>query len=78
MFITHFPFTQPGEQTKNFAPLSDLEQLLQSPTHIPDRLEDKPNKTDLLLLLALSKYYLGWVPPTTILFLNFVLSLLHS
>ena len=38
------PFTDhPGELAFNFAILHDLEQLVQHPTRIPDRLADKPN-----------------------------------
>ena len=46
-----FPLTdQPGEQAYNFAILHDLEQLVQHPTRIPDRLGDTPNILDLFLI----------------------------
>ena len=34
---------QPGEHAFNFAILNDLEQLVQLPTRVPDRLGDTPN-----------------------------------
>ncbi len=37
----------PGENAYNFALLNDLEQLVQHPTRIPDRLGDRPNILDL-------------------------------
>ncbi|MPC39818.1 hypothetical protein E2C01_033368 [Portunus trituberculatus] len=38
------PFTDhPGELASNFTILHDLQQLVQHPTRIPDRLGDKPN-----------------------------------
>ncbi|MPC77334.1 hypothetical protein E2C01_071786 [Portunus trituberculatus] len=40
---------QPGELAFNFAILHDLEQLVQHPTCIPDRLGDTPNILDLFL-----------------------------
>ena len=44
------PFTdQPGEQAYVFSVLNDLEQLVQHPTRIPDRLGDSPNILDLFL-----------------------------
>ena len=39
----------PGELAYNFAMLHDLEQLVQHPTRIPDRLEDTPKILDLFL-----------------------------
>ena len=47
---------QPGEQTYNFAILNDLEQLVQHPTRIPDRLGDRPNTLDLFLTSNPSAY----------------------
>ncbi|MPC24187.1 hypothetical protein E2C01_017263 [Portunus trituberculatus] len=45
-----FPYTDhPGELAFNFAILHDLEQLVQHPTHIPDRLGDAPNILDFFL-----------------------------
>ncbi|KAK8380763.1 hypothetical protein O3P69_008003 [Scylla paramamosain] len=46
----------PGELAFNFAILHDLEQLVQHPTHIPDRLEDTPNILDLFLTSNPSAY----------------------
>ncbi|MPC41103.1 hypothetical protein E2C01_034687 [Portunus trituberculatus] len=43
------PFTgYPGKLTFNFAILHDLEQLVQHPTRIPDRLGDKSNILDFI------------------------------
>ncbi|MPC45217.1 hypothetical protein E2C01_038910 [Portunus trituberculatus] len=51
------PFTDhPDELTFNFVILHDLEQLVQHPTHIPDRLGDKPNILDLFLTSNCSAY----------------------
>ena len=51
------PFTdQPGEHAYNFAILNDLEQLVQLPTRIPDRLGDTPNILDLFLTTNPSAY----------------------
>ena len=47
---------QPGEQTFNFAILHDLEQLVQFPTRIPDRLGDTSNILDLFLTSNPSVY----------------------
>ena len=47
---------QPGEQAYNFAILNDLEQLVQHPTRIPDRLGDTPNILDLFLTTNPSAY----------------------
>ena len=47
---------QPGEQTYNFALINDLEQLVQHPTRIPDRLGDRPNILDLFLTSNPSAY----------------------
>ncbi|MPC88602.1 hypothetical protein E2C01_083517 [Portunus trituberculatus] len=45
------PFTDlPGELAFNFAILHELDQLVQRPTHIPDRLGDTPNILDLFLI----------------------------
>ncbi len=55
MFTTSFgfhPFTdQSGEHdyNYNFALLNGLEQLVQHPSRIPDRLGDRPNILDLFL-----------------------------
>ena len=46
----------PGEQAYNFAILNDLEQLVQHPTRIPDRLGDTPNILDLFLTSNPSAY----------------------
>ena len=61
MFTTSFwlssPFTDhPGELAFNFAILHDLEQLVQHPTRIPDRLGDTPNILDLFLTSNPSAY----------------------
>ena len=74
------PFTDhPGELAYYFAILHDLEQLVQNPTRIPDRLGDTPNILDFFLapnpLLMLSPFLLRWVPLITILYLYLVLSL---
>ncbi len=72
---------QPGEHAYNFALLNDLEQLVQHPTRIPDRLGDRPNILDFVLpptlLHILSSFSLRWAPLITTLFLYPVLSLLH-
>ena len=47
---------QPGEQAYNFSILNDLEQLVQHPTRIPDRLGDTPNILDLFLTSNPSAY----------------------
>ena len=47
---------QHGEQTFNFAILHNLEQLVQFPTHINDRLGDKPNILDIFLTSNPSAY----------------------
>jgi len=47
---------QPGEHAYNFALLNDLEQLVQRPTRIPDRLGDTPNILDLFLTSNPSAY----------------------
>ena len=47
---------QPGEQAFSFAILNDLEQLVQHPTRIPDRLGDTPNILDLFLTSNPSAY----------------------
>ncbi|MPC16750.1 hypothetical protein E2C01_009585 [Portunus trituberculatus] len=50
MFSTSFGFSlftdHPGELAFNFAILHETEQLVQQPTHIPDRLGDTPNILD--------------------------------
>ena len=46
----------PGEQAYNFAILNGLEQLVQHPTRIPDRLGDTPNILDLFLTSNPSAY----------------------
>ncbi|MCP3678980.1 MAG: hypothetical protein GY782_01260, partial [Gammaproteobacteria bacterium] len=46
----------PGEQAFNFSLLHDLEQLVQHPTRIPDRLGDQPNILDLFLTSNPSAY----------------------
>ena len=59
MFTTSFgfPFTyHPGELAYNFAILHDLEQLIQHPTRIPDRLGATPNILDLFLTSNPSAY----------------------
>ncbi|MPC17220.1 hypothetical protein E2C01_010069 [Portunus trituberculatus] len=49
-FMLSSPFTDhPGELAFNFAILHDLEQLVQHPTCIPDRLGDTPNIRDFYL-----------------------------
>ncbi|MPC58129.1 hypothetical protein E2C01_052124 [Portunus trituberculatus] len=51
------PFTDhPGELAFNFAILHDLEQLVQRPTRIPDRLGDTPKILDLFLTSNPSAY----------------------
>jgi hypothetical protein len=52
---SHFT-DRPGEQTYSFAILNDLEQLVQHPTRIPDRLGDRPNILDLFLTSHPSPY----------------------
>ena len=47
---------QTGDQTFNFAIPHDLEQLVQLPTRIPDRLGDTPNILDLFLTSISSAY----------------------
>ena len=47
---------QSGEQAYNFSILQDLEQLVQHPTRIPDRLGDTPNILDLFLTTNPSAY----------------------
>ncbi|MPC74323.1 hypothetical protein E2C01_068680 [Portunus trituberculatus] len=52
-----FPFTDhPGELALNFVVIHDLEQLVQQPTRIPDRLGDTPNILDLFLTSNPSAY----------------------
>ena len=51
------PFNDhPGELAFNFAILHDLEQLVQHPSRIPDRLEDTSNILDLFLTSNTSAY----------------------
>ncbi|MPC33958.1 hypothetical protein E2C01_027329 [Portunus trituberculatus] len=78
------PFTDhPGELPFNFAILHHLEQLVQHPTRILDRLRDMPNILDLFLSLNPSAsasastyaYLLHWAFLITILFLYLVLFL---
>ena len=47
---------QPSEQTVNFVILHELEQLVQFPTRIPDRLGDTPNILNLFLTFNPSAY----------------------
>ena len=54
---------QPGEQAYNFAILNDLEQLVQHPTRIPDRLGDRPNILDLFLTSNPSAYSIKLFSP---------------
>ncbi|MPC87157.1 hypothetical protein E2C01_082009 [Portunus trituberculatus] len=60
MFTTSFGFPPlidcPRELTFNFAILHDLEQLVQHPTRIPDRLGDTPNILNLFLTSNPSAY----------------------
>ena len=56
LWLSSFFTDQPGEQTFNFAILHDLEQMVQFPTRIPDRLEDTPNILDLFLTSNPSAY----------------------
>ncbi|MPC41444.1 hypothetical protein E2C01_035035 [Portunus trituberculatus] len=52
-----YPFTNhAGELAFNFAILHDLEQLMQYPTRIPDRLGDTPNLLHLFLISNPSVY----------------------
>ena len=53
----------PGEQAFNFSILNDLEQLVQHPTHIPDRLGDRPNILDLFLTSNPSTYSIQLFSP---------------
>ena len=48
-WLSFFLTDQPGKQIFNFAILNDIEQLVQLPTRVPDRLGDKPNILDLFL-----------------------------
>ncbi|MPC81381.1 hypothetical protein E2C01_075994 [Portunus trituberculatus] len=52
---SHFT-DHPGELAFNFAILLDLEQLVQHPTRIPDRLGDTPNILDFFLASNSSAY----------------------
>ncbi|MPC56069.1 hypothetical protein E2C01_050019 [Portunus trituberculatus] len=75
MFITSFGFhsaftDHPGELAFNFVILHDLEQIVQHPTRIPDRLGDTPNILDLFLTSIPS-----WAPLITISSLYLVLFL---
>ena len=54
---------QPGEQIFNFAILHDLEQMVQFPTRIPDRLGDTPNILDLFLTSKTSAYSVKFSSP---------------
>ncbi|MPC66984.1 hypothetical protein E2C01_061144 [Portunus trituberculatus] len=60
------PFTgHPGELAFNFAILHDIEQLVQHPTRIPDRLEESPAfftfSLPLILRLMLLPSLLRWL-----------------
>ena len=58
------PFTdQPGELALTFSVLNDLEQLVQLPTRIPDRLGDRPNILDLFLTSNPSAYSVNLFSP---------------
>ena len=58
------PFTdQPGELALTFSILNDLEQLVQHPTRIPDRLGDRPNILDLFLTSNPSAYSVNLFSP---------------
>ncbi|MPC46012.1 hypothetical protein E2C01_039719 [Portunus trituberculatus] len=77
------PFTDlPGELAFNFLIIHDLDQLVQHPTRIPDRLGDTVTRptflissSPLTLLLMLSPFHLRWAPPITISFMYLVLFL---
>ncbi|MPC64517.1 hypothetical protein E2C01_058634 [Portunus trituberculatus] len=84
MFTTsfgfHLPFNDhPDELAFNFAILHDLEQLMQHPIPIPDRLGDTQNILDFFLTSNPSAYavthLLRRAPPITIPFLYLVLFL---
>lgn len=51
----------------SFILLNDLEELVQHPTHIPDRLGDKPNILGVFLTFTFAVYplnsVLSWIPP---------------
>ena len=53
----------PGEHAFNFYLSNDLEQLVQHPTRIPDRLGDTPNILDLFLTSNPSAYAVELFPP---------------
>ena len=53
----------PGEHAFDFSLSNDLEQLVQHPTRIPDRLGDTPNILDLFLTSNPSAYAVELFPP---------------
>ena len=58
------PFTDPpGEQAFIFSILNNLEQLVQHPTRIPDRLGESPNILDLFLTTNPSAYSVSLFSP---------------
>ncbi|MPC50112.1 hypothetical protein E2C01_043934 [Portunus trituberculatus] len=56
LWLSSFYIDHPGELAFNFAILHDLEQLVQHPTRIPDRLGDTPNIFDLFITFNPSAY----------------------
>lgn len=72
---------QISEQACNLDLLTDLQQLTQHPTRIPDSHENTPNILSLFLNYSSSLFYetfILWSPPITNLFPHFVIMLLYS
>src|ERR1700755_3139959 len=64
MFTTANGFHEPaGQLAYNFSIQNNLEQLVQPPTRIPDRLGDEPNMLDLFLTSYPSPYTIKLFPP---------------
>ena len=73
------PFTDhPGELAYNFAILHDLEQLVQHPTRISDRLGDTFNILDLFLICNPSAYAVTLSSFSFLLSFQFLLRILQS
>ena len=53
----------PGELAFNFSICNDIEQMVQTPTRLPDRLGDVPNLLDLFLTSIPSAYSVETCPP---------------
>ncbi|MCP4340929.1 MAG: hypothetical protein GY799_19080, partial [Desulfobulbaceae bacterium] len=63
LWLSSLRTDSPGEQAYDFSILNDLEQLVQHPTRIPDRLGDQPNILDLFLTSNPSAYSIQLFSP---------------